>query len=398
MSGSMTATPESRIILWQRRSLLAGIAGALLSAAWFLTDRDQFLRSYLFAYVYWTGMGLGCLGILLLHHTVGGKWGMVIRRLCEAGARTLPYMAILIIPLLLAVPILYVWDQPGAMQDTNIRSKAAYLNFPFFIVRTIFYFAIWTLYAHLLSKWSRQQDQTTDARLIERLIDKMRALSAPGLVVFTVTTTFAFVDWIMSLEPRWFSTIYGAMFLMGEVLEAFAFVIALLIVLSRLEPLREYVTPQHFHDLGNMMFTFTILWAYTAFSQYLIIWAGNLPDEIPWYVKRLNQGWGGVALFVVLFHFCLPFLLLLQRNIKRNADRLFKVSLMMIVVRLVDVYWVVEPSFYGNHIRIHWTDFITPIAVGGLWLALFFWQLRAMPLTPLNDPRLKGAPRETVAF
>jgi hypothetical protein len=226
----------------------------------------------------------------------------------------------------------------------------------------------------------------------------MQALSAPGLVVFTFTATFAFVDWIMSLEPRWFSTIYGAMFLMGEVLEAFAFVIALVIVLSRLEPLRHHVTAQHLHDLGNMMFTFTILWAYTAFSQYLIIWAGNLPDEIPWYVRRLGQGWGSIALLVVIFHFCLPFLLLLQRNIKRNADRLFKLSLMMIVVRLVDVYWVVEPSFYDNHIRLHWTDAVAPATAGGLWLALFFGQLRSMPLAPMNDPRLKGAPRETVAF
>lgn len=174
--------------------------------------------------------------------------------------------------------------------------------------------------------------------------------------------------------------------------------IALVIVLSRMEPLRDYVTPQHLHDLGNMMFTFTILWAYTAFSQYIIIWAGNLPDEIPWYVRRLGQGWGGVALVIVLFHFCLPFLLLLQRDIKRNADRLFKLALFMLAIRMVDVYWIVEPSFYGNRLQIQWTDFVTPLAVGGIWLALFFWQLRVVPLAPLNDPRLQGAPRETVAY
>jgi hypothetical protein len=377
---------------------MTGIAGVILAVAGFLLDRDQFLRSYLYAYVYWTGMGLGCLGILLLHHTVGGKWGMVIRRLCEAGARTLPYMAILLLPVLLAMPILYLWDRPDALNDPNIRLKAAYLNVPFFIARSVFYFAVWTFYAWRLSALSREQDHARDPDVIGPLIDKMRAISAPGLVVFTVTASFAFVDWIMSLEPHWFSTIYGAMFLMGEVLEAFAFVIALLIVLSRMEPLRDYITPQHLHDLGNMMLAFTVLWAYTSFSQYLIIWAGNLPDEIPWYVRRLGKGWGGVALFVVLFHFCLPFLLLLQRNIKRNSNRLFRVSLLLIAVRLVDTYWVVEPSFYDVRNRIQWTDFVTPIAVGGLWLALFFWQLRAAPLAPLNDPRLKGAPRETVAF
>ncbi len=394
----MTGPVASRVILWQKRSLLAGIAGVLLSIVGLLMNPVQFLRSYLFAYVYWTGLGLGCLGILLLHHTVGGKWGMVIRRLCEAGARTLPYMAALLIPILLAMPSLYVWDRPAAQQSANVHSKALYLNGTFFIARSVLYFAVWTFYAWQLSRWSRQQDETTNPRRIEELIRKMRALSAPGLVVFTFTATFAFVDWIMSLEPEWFSTIYGAMFLMGEVLEAFAFVIALVIVLSRLEPLRNYVTSQHLHDLGNMMFTFTILWAYTAFSQYLIIWAGNLPDEIPWYVSRLGKGWGSVALFIVLFHFCLPFLLLLQRDIKRSATRLFRVSLFMLLVRMVDVYWVVEPSFYGNRIQIQWTDFVAPLAVGGLWLALYFWQLRAVPLAPVNDPRLAGAPRETVAF
>ncbi len=394
----MTPSLSSRIAVWQKRSLLAGTAGVLLSITGLLLNHDQFLRSYLFAYAYWTGMAIGCLGILALHHTVGGKWGMVIRRLCEAGARTLPAMAVLIVPILLAMPTLYVWDRPGALQSANVHTKTAYLNVPFFIGRTVLYFAVWSYYAWRLSAWSRQQDETRDPRVVDRLIHKMRAVSAPGLVVITFTATFAFVDWIMSLEPEWFSTIYGAMFLMGEVLEAFAFVIALVIVLSRMVPLRDYVTPQHLHDLGNMMFTFTILWAYTAFSQYIIIWAGNLPDEIPWYVRRLGQGWGGVALVIVLFHFCLPFLLLLQRDIKRNADRLFKLALFMLAIRMVDVYWIVEPSFYGNRLQIQWTDFVTPLAVGGIWLALFFWQLRVVPLAPLNDPRLQGAPRETVAY
>ena len=384
----------ARISVWQRRSLLAGLCGVLLAAVAFFLDSGQFLRSYLYAYVFWTGMALGCLCIQLLHHTVGGKWGMVIRRLCEAGAATLPYMAALFVPVLLALPVLYVWARPEAASDLNLRGKATYLNVPFFAARTGFYFAIWILYARLLRRWSAEQDRTGDARLIV----KMRALSAPGLVVFTFTATFAFVDWIMSLEPHWFSTIYGAMFLTGEVLEAFAFVIALVIVLSRIEPLRDYLAPQHFHDLGNMMLTFTVLWAYLAFSQYLIIWAGNLPDEIPWYVRRLGQGWGVIALILVLFHFCVPFLLLLQRGIKRQPDWLFRVCVLMIVVRLIDVYWVVEPSFYGNHPQLSWMDFVTPLAVGGLWLALFFWQLRSRPLIPVRDPRLRGAPRETVAF
>jgi hypothetical protein len=379
---------------WQRNSLLVDIAGLLLAIVALLLDLEQFLRSYLFAYLYWSGMAIGCLAILLLHHVVGGKWGMLIRRLCEAGARTLPFMALLLIPVLFGMRTLYVWSRPDAVHDANIQSKAAYLNIPFFIGRAIVYFAIWLFYSHLLTKLSSEQDRTGD----ERLIGRMRAISAPGLVVFMLTATFAFIDWIMSLEPHWFSTIYGAMFIVGEVLEAFAFVIALLIVLSKLSPLTEYVTAQHIHDLGNMMFAFMVLWAYLSFSQFLIIWAGNLPQEIPWYLTRLHGGWGWVALTLVVFHFAIPFLLLLMRGIKRHAERLFRVCLLMIAVRLLDVYWITEPAFFGQNIRIHWMDLVTPLAVGGLWLAVFFWQLKSRPLLPLRDPRLQGAPRETVAF
>jgi len=389
-AGTLTA----QIGGWERKSLVVGIAGVLLSVVAFLIDREQFLRSYLFAYLYWTGMALGCLAILLLHHVVGGKWGRMIRRLCEAGARTLPFMGLLLIPVLLNMTTLYPWTRPEAAQDANIQSKTAYLNVPFFIGRAICYFAIWSLYAYVLSKWSNALDRTKD----ERLVAKMRAVSAPGLVVFTLTTTFAFVDWIMSLEPHWFSTIYGVMFMVGEMLESFAFVIALMIILSRKAPLKEYITPQHFHDLGNLMFAFMVLWAYLSFSQFLIIWAGNLPEEIPWYISRLRGGWGWVALTLVVFHFAVPFGLLLMRGVKRRAERLLRVCLLLIAVRLVDVYWITEPAFYGQRLRIHWMDFITPVAVGGLWLAMFFWQLKERALVPVGDLRLQGAPRETVAF
>jgi hypothetical protein len=379
---------------WQRNSLVVGIGGTVLAILALLFDWQQFLRSYLFAYLYWTGMALGCLAILLMHHVVGGKWGMLIRRLCEAGARTLPLMALLLIPVLFGIHILYPWARPEALNDASIQTKTAYLNVPFFIVRAIIFFAIWFLYAHLLSKWSAEQDRTGD----ERLIGRMRAFSAPGLIVITLTTTFAFIDWIMSLEPHWFSTIYGAMFMVGEMLESFAFVIALVIILSKTSPLKEYTTPQHIHDLGNLMFAFMVLWAYLSFSQFLIIWSGNLPDEIPWYLRRLRGGWGWVALTIVIFHFAVPFALLLFRGVKRREERLFRVCVLMIAIRLVDVYWITEPAFFGQHIRIHWMDFVTPVAVGGLWLAAFFWQLKSRPLLPMRDPRLQGAPRQTVVF
>ncbi len=393
----MTPTADSameRIAVWQRRSLLVGIAATLLAIVGFILDRDQFLRSYLFGYLYWLGMAIGCLAILLLHHTVGGKWGMMIRRMCEAGARTVPTRSFLIIPVLLNLPALYPWARPEAAHDANLVAKSAYLNIPGVLVRAVFYFAIWGLYAYLLSKWSAEQDRTGD----ERYTNKMRRVSAAGLVVFTFVTTFAFIDWIMSLEPHWFSTIYGAMFLIGQMLESFAFMIALVIVLSQIPPIKDYLTKQHVHDLGNMMFAFMVLWAYLSFSQFLIIWAGNLPDEIPWYLRRLRGGWGWVALIIVMFNFFTPFGLLLLRSVKRNAERLLKVCVMLIIIRMLDVYWIVKPAFYNQQLQVSWTDFVTPLAVGGLWLSAFFWQLKSRPLLPLRDPRLQGAPRETVSF
>ena len=393
MSSADFSTPP-QIERWQRNSLVAGVLGLLLVVVAFLTDREQLLRSYLFAYLYWTGMAVGCLAILLLHHVVGGKWGMLLRRMCEAGSRTLPFMGLLLIPVLLGMSTLYVWARPEAAHDANIQSKSAYLNVPFFVGRAVIYFGVWFFYSRILSKWSLEQDRTGD----ERLIDKMRSVSAPGLAVFTLTATFAFIDWIMSLEPHWFSTIYGAMFLIGETLESFAFLIALLIILSGKSAIKDYLTTQHLHDLGNVMFAFMVLWAYLSFSQFIIIWSGNLPEEIPWYISRLYGGWGWVALTLVIFHFALPFVVLLMRDVKRRADRLFRVCLLLIVVRLVDVYWITEPAFFGQRLRIHWMDFVAVLAVGGLWLAMFFFQLKSRPLLPLRDPRLPGAPRETVAY
>ena len=384
----------ARISIWRRNALLTGLVASAVSMAAFFVDREQLLRSYLYAAIYWTGIAIGCLGILLLHHTVGGKWGLVIRRLCEAGARTLPYAAIFFVPILLAIPAIYVWASAESAHDPMIESKRAYLNVPFFTARTIFYFSVWTLYTSLLSRWSAKQDEAFD----ENINSKMRAVSAPGLIVFVFTATFAFIDWIMSLSPEWFSTIYGAMFIIGQILSAFALVIGLVIALSRLEPaLQQFITPQHYHDLGNLLLAFTVLWAYLSLSQFLIIWSGNLPEEVPWYVTRLSGGWGIIAGFLVVFHFFLPFLLLLQRQVKRRPEMLQKVCLLMLGVRLVDVYWVVQPSLNAGHPRIHWTDIVTPIAVGGLWLGVFFWQLGMRPLAPFSDPQLLVAPRETVA-
>jgi hypothetical protein len=384
----------------QRLALGVGIIGLALCVVGVFVDRAQFLRSYLWAYLFWNGMTIGSLGILIMQHVVGGRWGIVIRRMLEAGARTLPLMLILIIPILFGMGTLYMWTWPEVRShDSIIQLKASYLNVPSFIIRILIYFVLWGLWAWMLIRRSIEQDRTGNPMLMLR----MRQIAAPGLVVFTLASTFAFFDLIMSLEPHWFSTIYGAMFLIGQMLETFAFMIAVLVLLRTQPPFSEILTTQHFHDLGNMMFAFTILWAYCSFSQFIIIWAGNLPEEIPWYIRRFSGGWGVIAVIIVLFHFCVPFILMLYRFIKRSPELLSKVAILMICIRILDVFWVVEPAFYQDGMPLHkqvfgasWLDVVAPIGIGGIWVAFFIWHLKRHPLVPINDPRLMQMPRKMV--
>jgi hypothetical protein len=394
-SDSMLGADMDRI---QRAALLVGVAGLAVCVAGFFVDRDQFFRSYLFGYLFWLGMALGCLGVLMLNHVVGGRWGVVSRRLLEAGTRTTPLMAILLIPILFGIGSLYLWSRADLVQhDRVLQMKQPYLNVPFFISRLAIYFAIWMSYGIALRRWSLQQDRTGDPLLINR----MKNWSAPGLIVFTLSGSFAFFDLIMSLEPHWFSTIYGAMFLVGQMLESFAFVIAVLVLLSRRKPFQEILTAQHFLDLGNLMLAFTCLWAYLSFSQFLIIWAGNLPEEIPWYMRRLFGGWGVVAVLLVVCHFFVPFIILLQRFVKQDPAILQKVALAMIAMRLIDVFWLVMPAFSQPEFKrvgfhLSWMDFAAPIGVGGIWIAAYIWNLKKYPLVPVGDPRLASPPNAMV--
>ncbi len=380
---------------YEQVALFIGLVGVAGSIAGFVLNRNQFFQSYLFSYIFWLGMALGCLGLVLLNHVVGGKWGLVIRRFLEVGSLTLPVMALLIVPILFGLSSLYLWSDAAVVaRDEVLQKKTSYLNVPFFLGRVPVYFAIWCFYAIVLNRLSATQDRTGDESLIER----MKRISAPGLVIFTVTTTFAFVDWVMSLEPHWYSTIYGLMFLIGQVLQALALMISMLILFSDRQPLRDTVTPQHLHDLGNLILTFTVLWAYLSFSQFLIIWAGNLPEEIPWYLTRLRGGWNVIAVMLILFHFAVPFIVLLQREAKRRARILLRICVAMIAVRIIDVFWVVVPGLRPNGFAVHWMDLATFLAIGGIWLGLFFRRLKSRPLLLTGDPRLAGPPREMVTY
>ncbi len=380
-STSYMAGPE--VGRMQRRALSVGVAALALCVAGAIASPAQFFRSYLFGYLFWTGVALGCLAIVMLQHLSGGAWGMVIRRMLESGSRTLPLMALLFLPLIPGIRQLYGWSRP----DNAISYQTAYLNVPFFLFRAALYFLVWLSIAYFLNRWSREQDRTGDLRLARRL----QLLSGPGLVLYGLTATFAAIDWVMSLEPHWYSSIFGILIIGGQALSAMAFIIAVAVLLAQHEPLSGVLLPSHFNDLGKLLLTFVMLWAYFAFSQLLIIWSGNLPEEIPWYLHRLHSGWRWVGVLLILFHFALPFVLLLSRDLKRNARALALLAVGVIFMRLVDLFWLTAPEFWPGSFHLHWMDIAAPVGIGGVWLAVFAWQLRGWPLLPIGDRYLEKA-------
>jgi hypothetical protein len=375
---------------FQQRALIVGTIGVAVCVLGAFFNSEQFFRSYLLAYVFWVGITLGCFAILMLQHMSGGAWGLVTRRVLESATRTFPLLALLFAPIAIGVRSIYVWAQPGAASGDDplshaLAHKAPYLNVSFFIARAVLYFAVWILLTYFLNKWSLEQDQTGHRPLTR----KLQSVSAPGLVLYGLTVTFASVDWMMSLEPQWFSTIYGILIMGGQGLSAMAFIIATIVVLSKYKPLSDVIKPSHLHDLGKLMLAFLMLWAYFGFSQFLIIWSGNLPEEIPWYIRRLQSSWKWVGLALVVLQFALPFVLLLSRSLKRNSRKLVVIAVAVIVMRLVDLMWLTGPEFHEIGIHIHWMDIAMPVGLGGLWLAFFTYQLKQRPLLPVGDPYLE---------
>ncbi len=391
-----TYAPPPAVRSLYKEAAVIGVLGAIALLVGVILAPEQFFRSYLFAYMFWLGLALGSLGFLMIQHLSGGAWGIVTRRMLESAASTIPLMALLFIPIALSLFTkhhLYEWAAPregGGLEGGHdpIAYKLGYLNPTFFIIRAIIYFAVWSAMALSLNKWSTDQDRTGDPSLPTR----MRNVSGPGIVAYALTLTFASVDWVMSLSPEWTSTIFGLLTLAGQGLNAMAFMILMMSWLIKYEPFASVYKPRHFHDLGKLLLTLTMLWAYFAFSQLLIIYSGNLPEEIPWYLDRLRGGWQYIAFALVLFQFALPFALLLSRDLKRHAGRLVFVAALAMFMRLIDNFWLVEPQFHKANINIGLSalllDIAAPIALGGIWLAAFAWRLSQRPLLPINDPYL----------
>ncbi len=436
------------------RALVVGIAGAALSLVGAITNRHQFDRAYLFSFVFVLGLSLGSMALLMLHRQLGGAWGFLIRRPLEASAMTIPLVAVLFIPVLVDLDKIYPWvnHPPGSdAQATEhpdpkptspvegfpavktelhpegkpeasktpmnvdaggrtsgslgvrrdpleaetaelIGFKKWWLDKTSFTIRAALYFFVWIVMAAIFNIGSRRQDETRSVSLAYGL----QAFSAPGLVIYFLTTSLALVDWGMSLEPDWYSSLYGVLLIIGQGLSTISLMIIMTAILCRRGETDGLDTNETFNDLGNLLLAFTMLWGYLSFSQFLIIWSGNLAEEIPWYTRRLSYGWVNMGRFLMVFHFAIPFLILLSRPLKRNINALWKVAALMLGARLVDVYWQITPSFNYDGPKpflqsVSWLDLVVPVGVIGLWFSFFLWQLRGKPLLVVQDPELLPA-------
>jgi hypothetical protein len=381
---------------------LIGLIAWVISLVFSGHVSDNLFRSYLVAYIFWVGISLGSLGLLMVSHLGGAGWGLVIRRLLEAGSQTLWLMLVLFIPILGGLGKLYEWVHPEHVTHETakklIEHKAPYLNVPFFTGRVVLYFAIWIGLAFFLRKWSKQQDDNADMGALRR----SQNLSGPGFVFYALAVSFASFDWIMSLDVEWFSTIFGMLTLAGQGVLTIAFLILVCASLQKFEPMSHVLQPKHFHDLGKLQLALVMVWAYFSFSQLLIIWSGNLPEEIPWYLERFQGIWRYIGLGLIVLHFALPFLLLLSRDLKRDARRLKFVAMLLILMRFIDLMWLMVPEFvnrhgadaaggHGSNALLHAACALATIGLGGVWLGFFFLQLRRRAMVPYNDPQLGEA-------
>ncbi len=385
LSVPVSYAPPLEIARYQRVGLFVGAIGMVASILGLFVDRAQFLHSYLIAFMFVLAIPLASLGLLMLQYVSGGAWGLVIRRILEAATRTFPLLFILFIPIAIGLKELFTWTDPNVVKaSASLTAKAPYLNVPFFYIRVVIYFAVWYLLSRLLNKWSLEQDKQANPAWTNKAL----RLSGPGLLLFVLTVTFSAFDWLMSLDPEWYSTIYGLVVMLGQLINALSFVVVMLVLLMQFEPMRSVILRSHLRDLGKLLFAFVMLWAYFSFSQFLIIWAGNLPDEIPWYMTRTLGGWQTVGILLIIAHFALPFLLLLSRDIKSKGRSLVWVAAWLLAMRLVDLYWNVEPAYHRRHFFISWMDIALPLALSGFVFAYFCWQLQRRPLMPANDEEL----------
>jgi hypothetical protein len=388
-------SPPPIVKTLSQRLLIVGAVFGIIALVLAFLQPDKFYPAYLLAFMDWLGVALGSMAIIMIRHLTGGGWGVVIRRLQGAAMRTLPFLTILFIPLLIAVAQhkMYPWAMPvESVSNPRIREHletnhfitASYLNFSGFLIRAIIYFAIWNFLSFLLTKWSREGDSPNARDNSQRF----KALSGPGLILYAFTISFAGIDWVMSLDPTWISTMFGLIILIGEILAAMCFAVFVERILFDYKPMSEMLTPAFVHDHGKWMLTFIMVWAYFSFSQWLIIWAGNLPKEISFYMRRLHGGWEYIGLSLALFHFAVPFAILLSRPLKRDIRKLVWVAVWLLFMHWLDLLWIIEANF-SDTLRITVADIVVSIAIGCLWMGYFFRNLGSLPMLPIYDSSAK---------
>lgn len=370
-----------RLAKWRLLCLLVGIVGAVLSAIGAEREPAAFYSAYLVSYLYWLGIALGCWAIALIHHLTGGGWGLAVRRILEAAYGTLPLLAMLYLPLMFGYEHLYPWSTTEGASEHAVQAKSAYLNLDFFKTRLVIYFAVWLFIPILLSRWSAARTIEAEARQARW----RQMLSGPGLVLYGLTVTFASIDWAMSIEPQWYSSMYPVLFIAGFAVSGLSFAILAGVLLAPYHPWRESSSRQRWHDLGNLLLAMVMFWAYVSIMQYMIIWSGNLPEETPWYLHRSTGGWQYLVYGLVVCHFILPFFLLLMRDVKRRTSRLALVALLLLGMRAVDLYWLVMPSLAPAGLTVHWLSLATFATVGGFFLTVFTWQLPRRSALPTFD-------------
>ncbi len=388
---------------WRTLALGAGGIALLAWAVGTYLNPEQGLRSWLLGFIFWAGITFGSLGVLMLQYLTGGAWGVVIRRTLEAATRTLPLVILFFMPLALGVyfhtfmEFTHMAESDKPIDIHIMEARGVYMAPWFWIVRSAIYFAVFGLMIYLLNKWSVQQDKTGTVEESRLVLEKASRFSGPAMVFFALTVTFAVVDWMMMLDPHWFSTMWGLLFVAGWGLSCFCFCVAILASLSDTAPMNRVLGKRHFHDLGKLMLALTMVWAYFNFSQFLIIWAGNLPEETTWYLARMKGGWGYIGVILIVFHFAFPFLVLLQQDFKRKAKWLATLAMFILVMRIVDMFYLIGPTprvsgdLAQGAFFISWMDIVAPVAVGGIWLWWFFGQLLKRPMVPAKDPYFEEA-------
>jgi hypothetical protein len=366
------------------RSMVVGVGAGVLALIGIVTHPDQFYRAYLLAFMLCLGLSLGSLGLLIIIHLTNGRWGLVIRRILEAATKNFGLMAVLFLPFYFGIPHLYPWFRAADLaKSEDLRwIHAVYLDRPQYMVRALIYFAIWGMLTYFFTRWSAEQDEPGN-----RSHKRSSTLAGPGALLFGFTLTFAAVDWVMSLSYGWTSTIYGLIFLIGQLLSAVCFATVIAVILSRYEPMKSILNIDHLHDYGKWMLNFNIVWAYLSFSQWVIMWAGILPEEIIWYKMRLHDGWQYFGLFLTILNFFVPFVILLSAQIKREKGRIVWIAAFLLCTRFYDLYWLIMPNFENKSgFYFHWLNLVVPVAMGGFWLALFCRNLQGQPLLPLYAP------------